>query len=52
VGVVYFAIFSTELMAFLKGEDDDACTLAAAGDIDDVFNISVTDLFKRLAIYV
>ena len=32
----------------LKG--DDACTLAAAGDIDDAFNISAIDLFDRLAI--
>jgi hypothetical protein len=28
----------------ISEREDDACTLAAAGDIDDAFNISATDL--------
>jgi hypothetical protein len=35
---------TSSIKSFLKEEDDDACTLAAAGDIDDAFNISATDL--------
>jgi hypothetical protein len=48
--MTFFSNITSSITSFLKGEDDDACTLAAAGDIDDAFNISATYMYDITSI--